>query len=102
MHRSFCGNCCLFGDLSPYLGTYLLVGLAHPCHRKFGALLTVTVLMVMVLNLSVCSRFLTNNFMDTNVLIFGLNVTGVVVVSKSFVYSGLLMGVSIVSQTDLW
>ncbi len=62
------------------------------------ALLTVTVLMVMVLNLSVCSRFLTNNFMDTNVLIFGLNVTGVVVVSKSFVYSESLTGVSIVGQ----
>jgi hypothetical protein len=49
----------------------------------------VTVLMGMVLNLGVCSRFLTNNFVDTNVLICGLNVTGVVVVLRSFVYSGL-------------
>ncbi len=40
--------------------------------------------------------------MDTNVLICGLNVAGVVVVSKSFVYSGLLAGVSIVGRTDLW
>ena len=51
-----------------------------------------TVLMVMVLNLGVCSRFLTNNFMVTNVLICGLNDTGVVVVSKSFVYLGSLTG----------
>ncbi len=61
-----------------------------------------TVLMVMVLNLGVCSRFLTNNFVDTNVLICGSNVTGVVVVSKSFVYLGSLAGVSIVGRTDLW
>jgi hypothetical protein len=53
-----------------------------------------------VLNLGVCSRFLKNNFVDTNVLISGLNVTGVV--SKSFVYAGLLAGVSIVGRTDLW
>ncbi len=59
-------------------------------------------LMVMVLNLGVCSRFLINNFMDTNILICGSNVTGVVVVSKSFVYLGSLVGVSIVGQTDLW
>jgi hypothetical protein len=39
-----------------------------------------------------------NNFVDTNVLICGSDVTGVVVVLKSFVYSGLLMGVSIVGQ----
>jgi hypothetical protein len=57
--------------------------------------------MVMVLNLGVCSRFLTNNFMNTNVLICGSNVTGVVVVMKSFVYLGLLTGVSIVGRTDL-
>jgi hypothetical protein len=38
--------------------------------------------MVMVLNLGVWSRFLTNNFVDTNVLICGPNVTGVVVVLK--------------------
>jgi hypothetical protein len=61
-----------------------------------------TVLMVLVLNLGVWSRFLTHDFVDTNVLICGLNVIGVVVVSKRFVYSGLLAGVSIVGQTDLW
>jgi hypothetical protein len=58
--------------------------------------------MVMVLNLGVWSRFLTNNFVDSNVLICGPNVTGVVVVSKSFVYLGSLAGVSIVGWTDLW
>ncbi len=58
--------------------------------------------MAMVLNLGVCSRFLTNNFVDTNVLICGLNVTGVVVVLKSFVYLGLLTGVSMGGGTDLW
>jgi hypothetical protein len=58
--------------------------------------------MVLVLNLGVLSRFLTNNFVDTNVLICGLNIIGVVVVSKSFVYSGLLAGVNIVGRTDLW
>jgi hypothetical protein len=58
--------------------------------------------MVLVLNLGVWSRFLINNFVDTNVLICGLNVIGVVLVLKSFVYSGLLAGVSIVGQTDLW
>jgi hypothetical protein len=51
--------------------------------------------MVMVLNLGVCSRFLTNDFVNTNV-------TGVVVVLKSFAYSGSLAGVSIVGWTDLW
>ena len=51
--------------------------------------------MVMVLNLGVCSRFLTNDFVATDV-------TGVVVVSKSFVYLGSLAGVIIVGQTDLW
>ncbi len=58
--------------------------------------------MVLVLNLGVWSRFLTNNFVDANVLICGSNVTGAVVVLKSFVYSGLLAGVSIVGRTDLW
>jgi hypothetical protein len=58
--------------------------------------------MVMVLNLGVCSRFLTNDFMDTNVLVCGSNVTGVVDVSKSFVYTISLAGVSMVGQTDLW
>jgi hypothetical protein len=58
--------------------------------------------MVMVLHLGVCSRFLTNNFMDTNVFICGSSVTDVFVVSKSFVYSGLLAGVNIVWRTDLW
>ncbi len=57
--------------------------------------------MVVVLNLGVCRRFLTNNFVDTNVLICGLNVTGVVVVSKNFVYLGLLVVVSIVGWTGL-
>jgi hypothetical protein len=42
--------------------------------------------MVMVSNLGVCSRLLTNNFVYTDVLVCGSNVTGVVVVSKSFVY----------------
>ncbi len=59
--------------------------------------------MVMVLNLGVCSKFLTNNFVDTNVLIRGSNVTGVAVFSKSVVYSGSLVGgVSIVGQSNLW
>jgi hypothetical protein len=58
--------------------------------------------MVMVLDLGVWSRFLKNNFVHTNILICGLDVTGVAVVSKSSVYSGLLMGVSIVGRTDLW
>ncbi len=58
--------------------------------------------MVLVLNLGVWSRFLTNNFVDTNVLICGSNVIGGVVVMKSFVYLGLLAGVSIVGWTDLW
>jgi hypothetical protein len=59
--------------------------------------------MVMALNLGVCStRFLTNDFVDTNVLICCSNNTGVVVVSKSFVYSELLVGISIVGRTDLW
>ncbi len=102
MQRSSGGNCCLFGDLSHHLGTYLLVGLTHPCHRNIEALFAVIVLMVLVLNLGVWSRFLTNNFADNNVLICGLNVIAVVIVSKSFVYSGLLGGVSNVGQTDLW
>ena len=102
MHCSFGGNCCLFGNLSRHLGTYLLVGLTQPNCRNFFGLFDVTVLMVLVLNLGVWRRFLTNNFVDTNVLIFGSNVIGVVVVSKSFVYSGLLGGVSNVGQTDLW
>ncbi len=42
--------------------------------------------MVMVLNLGVWSRFLTNGFVDTDVLICGSNVTGVVVVLKSFMF----------------
>ena len=58
--------------------------------------------MVVVLNLGVWSRFLTNNYVDTNVLICGSNVTGVVVVSKSSVYLESLAGVSIVGRTDLW
>ncbi len=58
--------------------------------------------MVMVLNLCVCSRFLTNDFVDANVLIQGSHVPGFVDVSKSLVYSGLLAGVSMVGQTDLW
>ncbi len=102
MHRSFGGYCCSFGALSHHLDTFLLVGLTHPCSRNFKALFAVTVLVVMVLNLGVCSRFLTNNFVDTNFLIYGLDVTGVVVVSKSFMYSGSLTDVSIVGWTDLW
>jgi hypothetical protein len=58
--------------------------------------------MVLVLNLGVWSRFLTNNVVDTNVLVCGLNVIGVVVVLKSFVYFVSLAGVSIVGQMDLW
>jgi hypothetical protein len=58
--------------------------------------------MVLVLNLGVWSKVLTNNFVDTDVLICGLNVIGVVVVSKSFVYLGSLAGLSIVGRTDLW
>ena len=58
--------------------------------------------MVMVLNLGVCHRFLTNNFVDAVVLICGSNVPGIVDVSKSFVYSGSLAGVSVVGRTDLW
>ncbi len=81
---------------------YLLVGLTHPCHRNFSALFAVSVLMVTVLNLGVCSSFLTSNFVDTNVLICGSNVTGFVDVLKSVVYSGSLVGVSMVGQTDLW
>ncbi len=83
-------------------GRYLLVGLTHPCHRNFEAFFAVTVLMVMVLNLDVCSRFLTKNFTVTNVLICGLNASGVVVVLKNFVYLGWMMGVSIVGRIDLW
>jgi hypothetical protein len=57
--------------------------------------------MVMVLNLGcVYSRFLTKDFVDTDVLIFGPNFTGVVVFLKSFVYSGPLTGVRIVGRTD--
>ncbi len=59
-------------------------------------------MMIVVLNLGVCSRFLTNDFIDTNVLICCSNVTGVVVVLKSFVYSRLLVGVIIVGRADLW
>jgi hypothetical protein len=62
----------------------------------------VTVLIVLVLNLGVWSRFLTNNFVDTNVLICGSNVIGVVEVLKSLMYLGLLAGVSIVGRMDLW
>jgi hypothetical protein len=58
--------------------------------------------MVKDLKLGDCGNFLTPNFVDINVLICGLSVTGVVVVLKSFVYSGLLTGVSIVGGTDLW
>jgi hypothetical protein len=58
--------------------------------------------MVLVLNLGIWRRFLTNDYVDTDVLICGSNVTGVVVVLKSFVYLGLLAGVSIVGRTDLW
>jgi hypothetical protein len=58
--------------------------------------------MVMVLNLGVSSRFLTNNFVDTNVLSSGLNVTGLVDVSKSFVYLESLAGVSMVGRINLW
>ena len=61
-----------------------------------------TVLMVMVLNLGVFSRFLTNNFMDTNVLICGSKFSFVVGFSKSVVYLGLMMDVRNVGQTDLW
>ncbi len=57
--------------------------------------------MVLVLNLGVWSRFLKNDFVDTNVLIGGSKVIGVVVVLKSFVYSGSLAGFSIVGWTDL-
>ncbi len=38
--------------------------------------------MVLVLNLGVWSRFLTNDFVDANVLICGSNVIGVVVVRR--------------------
>ncbi len=58
--------------------------------------------MVMAVNLCVCSRFLTNNFVDTDDLICGSNVTGIVDVSKSFVNLGSLAGVSMVGETDLW
>jgi hypothetical protein len=45
----------------------------------------------MVLNLGVyCSRFLTNDFVDTDVLVGGTNFSIVVDFSKSFLYSGLL------------
>ncbi len=53
-------------------------------------------LMVMVLNLGVRSRFLTNDFVVANVLICGSNVPGIVDVLKSFVYSGSLAGASMV------
>jgi hypothetical protein len=58
--------------------------------------------MVMVLNHDVCSRFLTKDFMDTDVLICGSKFSGFVVFLKSSMYSGSLMGVRIVGQTDLW
>ncbi len=59
-------------------------------------------LMVMVLNLDVRSRFLTKDFVDTNVLICGLNFSVVVVFLKSFVYSGSFTDVRIVGWADLW
>jgi hypothetical protein len=46
--------------------------------------------MVMVLNLGVCSRFLTKDVVDIDVLICGSNFPGSVVFSKDFVYSGTL------------
>ncbi len=58
--------------------------------------------MILVLNLGAWTRFLTNNFADTNVLICGSNVISVVVVLKNFVYLRSLAGVSIVGQADLW
>ncbi len=45
---------------------------------------------------------MTNDIVDTNVLICGSNVIGDVVVLKSFVYLGSLAGVSIVGQMDFW
>ncbi len=61
-----------------------------------------TVLLVMVLNLGVRSRFLTNDFVNTNVLICGSKFSFVVGFSKSVVYLGLMMDVRNVGQTDLW
>ncbi len=60
------------------------------------------VLLVMVLNLGVCSRFLTKDFVDTNILICGSNFSFVVGFSKSFVNSGSLTDVRIVGRSDLW
>ncbi len=60
------------------------------------------VLLVMVLNLGVCGRFLTKDFEDTGVLICGSFFVVVIVFSKSFVYLGSLMDVKIVGWTDLW
>jgi hypothetical protein len=61
----------------------------------------VNVLLVMVLNLGVCIRFLTKDLVATNVLICGLNFSAVVGFLKSFVYLRLLTGVRIVGQIDL-
>jgi hypothetical protein len=82
-----CGrNCYLFSNWPCHLGTYLLVGLTHPCRRNFQALFAVTVLMVIVLNFGVCSRFMTKDFVDANVLICGSNFYVVVVFLKSFAH----------------
>ncbi len=61
-----------------------------------------SVLLVMVLNLGVCSRLLTKDFVATNVLHCGLNFSFIDCFSNSFVYLGSLMDVRIVEQTDLW
>ncbi len=60
------------------------------------------VLLVIILNLGVCSRFLTKDFVDMGGLICGSKYSVVVVFLKSFVYSGSLMDVKIVGRTDLW
>ncbi len=61
-----------------------------------------SVLLVMVLNLGVCIIFLTKDFVDINVLIFGLNFSFLADFLKSFLYSGSLIDVRIVEQRDLW
>ncbi len=60
------------------------------------------VLLVMVLNLDVCSRLLTKDSVDTDVWIVSSNFSFVFDFLKSFLYSGLLTDVMIVGWTDLW
>jgi hypothetical protein len=62
----------------------------------------VNVFLVMVLDLSACSRFLTKDFVDTDVLVGGTNFSFVFDFSKIFWYLGFLTDVRIVGQTDLW